>query len=114
MTKQDAIQKVETAFPSIFSKEDVINLINGIDEGNAQFDKDSLLSKIREAVEEATSNLDTDDVVDVDSVSFEIRHGNEITIESISINDREIANQIMELVEEVIDVYVDNYDVVDA
>jgi hypothetical protein len=106
MTKQEAINTINASFPSIWSKDDVLQLINKIDEGEGSIDKDKLLDKIREAVDNAVNGLSNDEIVDISSCEFEIRNGNEIEIDSIGINTNDIIDQVMSDVESAIDDYV--------
>jgi hypothetical protein len=106
MTKQEAINTINASFPSIWSKDDVLQLINKIDEGEGSIDKDKLLDKIREAVDNAVNGLSNDEIVDISSCEFEIRNGNEIEIDSIGINTSDIIDQVMSDVESAIDDYV--------
>jgi len=107
MTKQEAINTINASFPSIWSKDDVLQLINKIDEGTADFDKGKLLEKMREVVENAINNLSNDEIVDISSCEFEIRNGNEIEIDSIGINTDDIVNAVMDNVADAIDEFVE-------
>jgi hypothetical protein len=107
MTKQEAISKVEQSFPSIWSREDVLSLINQIDEGNGNFDKDKLLDKIRDAVDTAINGMSTDDIVDTSGCEFEIYNGNEIRIDSVEVNTSDIVDAVMRDVAEVIEELVE-------
>ena len=95
MTKQQAIEKVENSFPSIWSKDDVLSLLNQINEGTETFDTDKLVEKIKDAVENAINGMSNDDIVDISSCDFVIRNGNEIEIDSIGINTSDIVNDVM-------------------
>lgn len=106
MTKQQAIETINASFPSIWSKEDVLQLINKIDEGTAGFNKEELYDKIRGAVDDAINGLSNDEIVDVSSCEFEIKHGNEIYVESIGINTGDIIDQVMSDVESALDDYI--------
>lgn len=106
MTKQQAIETINASFPSIWSKEDVLQLINKIDEGTAGFNKEELYEKIRGAVDDAINSLSNDEIVDVSSCEFEIKHGNEIYVESIGINTGDIIDQVMSDVESALDDYI--------
>lgn len=107
MTKQQAIEKVENSFPSIWSREDVLSLLSKIDEGEGSFDKDKLLDRIKDAVDNAVNNMSNDEIVDISSCEFEIRSGNEIYIDSIGINTDDIIDNVMREVGEVIEQFVE-------
>jgi hypothetical protein len=115
---QGAITKVENAFPSIFTKDDVIVLLGELSDaienddevsnGGLIMDKEPLLDKIRKAVDSAINNMSNDEIVDTSSTDFNIRNGNEIEIESIGINTSEIIDEVMREVEEVLDEVYEN------
>ena len=112
MTKEEAINVINTSFPSIWSKEDVLQLINRIDVPEQEklegfVDKDKLLEKIKDAVENAINGMSNNEIVDISSCDFEIRNGNEIQIESVGINTSDITDNIMADVEGAVDEYID-------
>ena len=105
MTKQEAINTINASFPSIWSREDVLQLVNKIEGGS--FDSDKLLEKIRESVENAINNMSNDEIVDISSCEFDIRNGNEIEIESIGINTSDIVDAVMDKVADGIEDYIE-------
>ena len=107
MTKQEAINTINTSFPSIWSKDDVLQLINKIDEGTASFDTDNLIEKIRKAIENGIDGMSNDEIVDVSSCEFNIRNGNEIEIDSIGINTSDIVEAVMGDVVEAVEEYIE-------
>ena len=106
MTKQDAINTINASFPSIWSKDDVLQLINKIDEGTG-FDKDKLMDKIHDAIGNAISGMSNDDILDTSDCEFNIRNGNEIEIESISVNTSEIIDEVSKEIAEAIDEFIE-------
>ena len=108
MTKQQAIDTINASFPSIWSKDDVLQLINKIDEGDKGFiDREKILEKIRESVDNAIGGMSNDDIVDCSECEFNIRNGNEIELESVSVNTSEIVDEVMKEVEDAIDEYIE-------
>jgi hypothetical protein len=107
MTKQEAIQTINTSFPSIWSREDVLQLINKIDEGEGSIDKDKLLDKIKDAVETAINGMNNEDILDMSDCEFDIRNGNEIVLDSFGVNTSDIVDAVMNDVEEAIDEYIE-------
>ena len=105
MTKQEAINTINASFPSIWSREDVLQLVNKIEGGG--FDSDKLLEKIRESVENAINNMSNDEIVDISSCEFDIRNGNEIQIDSIGINTSDIVDAVMSDVVNAIEEYIE-------
>jgi hypothetical protein len=105
MTKQEALNTINASFPSIWSREDVLQLVNKIDGGG--FDTEKLLEKIRKAVENGIDGMSNDDIVDISSCEFDVRNGNEIHIDSVGINTSDIADEVMREVEEAVDEYIE-------
>ncbi len=115
---QGAISKVQNAFPSIFTKDDVIILLgelsdaiendDDVSNGGLIMDKEPLLEKIRRAVDSVINNMSNDDIVDTSSTDFSIRNGNEIEIESIGINTSDIIDEVVREIEEVLDEVYEN------
>lgn len=93
-TKEQVIESVKGSISSIFSKEDVIAIINSIKEEN-ELVKDNLTGFI---LDQLTNGRH--DVIDLDSAEFELRR-NEISLESVDLNER--------IVEEAIESGINNY-----
>lgn len=106
MTKSEVISNVNKSLSSIYSKDDVLKMLNELSDNNS-IDKEKLLDKIRDAVENAVDNLDKDDIIDEDSCSFEIKNNNEVTLENVDIETKKIISNIMIDVESAIDEFVD-------
>ena len=109
---EQSINEVKKSFPSIFSKDDVINLLVELSEtiekdddvsNCGTFDKEVLMEKIKEGVENALENMSSKDFVDLSSCEFTIRNGNEIEIDDVGINTSDIVDEVMREVEEELD-----------
>jgi hypothetical protein len=112
MTKEEAINTINTSFPSIWSREDVLQLINRIDVPEQEklegfINKEKMLEKIKDAVENAINGMSNDEIVDISSCEFEIRNGNEIEIDSIGINTSDIVDNVMSDVTDAVDEYIE-------
>ena len=111
----NARTKVLSAFPSIYTKDDVIKLIDELQtEVTKQPQTDiatleELKQNLLEALERAIDNLDSNSVVDYDSADFMIGYRNTIEIESIDVN----CNTLFEEITEVVDNEFKNYTEVD-
>ncbi len=85
MKKLDVIQSVQSSVSSIFSKEDVINLINSITE-----EKSRVVSvvDITRAIDRVVENFEMNakDVVDVDNIEFGIGYHKTIEIDNVDVN----------------------------
>ena len=116
---ESAIANVQTAFPSIFSKEDVVGILEGLhsnldSEEETQSTKatlftddqlSDLIEKVQEAIERKLSRMDTSDLVDTSSAEFEIAYSNTIELTSVEVNIDEITDEIKSVIEDQITEY---------
>jgi len=81
----------ENNFGSIYTKQDVLNLLNRIQEGPKEsLNLDRFVDTILECFEKELRQTDTDDFIDKDSANFDL-NGNEIYLESIDVNSNSIS-----------------------
>ena len=103
MKKELVVASVLNSVSSIFSKEDVINLINSIEEGSS---RKITVTDIGRAIDKVVDYLDRDqrDVFDFDNAEFELSYDNRIECVGVPINTdsiREILeNNFMDFGEE--------------
>ena len=83
ITKENVIIAVQNSVSSIFSKEDVINLINSIDGGGRVITTNDIERAIDKVISWADNN--ESDVVDFDSVEFELSYDNRIEVTNVPI-----------------------------
>ena len=85
MKKDLVLQSVQSSVSSIFSKEDVINLINSIDESSSRkITTHDILMAIDQVIDSFERN--TEEIVDYTSVEFNISYGNRLEVESVGLN----------------------------
>jgi hypothetical protein len=102
---QEAVALVETSFPSIFSKEDVLKLLNSIQaqptlpEGFAE----GLVDKIAAKVYSKIDRHSTVKLVDYDSAEFEIDYNNKLTLTNVDIDTDEICDAVNDAVQGAVD-----------
>ena len=105
VTKENAIASVQSSVSSIFSKEDVIFLINSIEDGRAgitQQQVDDCVYSIMNDLEHSKR-----DIIDYDEIEFDIDYNKTIQVNDVSVNfdyirevlDRELEG-LIELVQE--------------
>jgi hypothetical protein len=93
---QQAISAVESAYPSLFTKEDVVKLLNDIDlESSAapsasEFTVDDLV----EAVSEVISGFDTEDIVSYEDIELSIDHNHRIEIDNINVDLNDLHDEV--------------------
>jgi hypothetical protein len=106
MKKDLVLSSVQNSVSSIFSKEDVINLINSIEEGSSR--KITTLD-INRAIDKVVDYMDRDqrEIFDFDNAELELSYDNRIECVGVPINTdavREILeNNFMDFGEEVED-----------
>jgi len=100
---QNAIKEVESSFPSIYSKEDVVKLLTEInsrleeESGKVDLDKfkDRFLDLFNRKLHDARSN----DLVDFDTAEFDISHNNMLVLEHVDV----LCDKIAEIAEDAFD-----------
>lgn len=106
---QEAVASVQNAFPSIYTKDDVVKLLNSIEieapKGITKIDK-QIVKDLSEAImDELRSNVDNlgcSDVCDLSSAEFEL-YGNEIQLSSVDIDTEEITRNVVYGIADVIE-----------
>ena len=83
MKKELVLQSVQNSVSSIFSKEDVISLINSIEGGGRVITTNDIERAIDKVISWADNN--ESDVVDFDSVEFELSYNNRIEVTNVPI-----------------------------
>ena len=85
MKKELVLHQVKHSVSSIFSKEDVINLINSIEEGSS---RKITVTDIGRAIDKVVDYLDRDqrEVFDFDNAEFELSYDNRIECVGVPIN----------------------------
>lgn len=84
MKKELVLQSVQNSVSSIFSKEDVINLINSV-EGSSRV---ITTNDIGAAIDRLVDSLerDVEEIIDYTNVDFNISYDNRIEVESVGLN----------------------------
>ena len=89
MKISEAITKVENGFGSIYSKEDVLNLLNNLDlnGGNNGITEE----KIRDFSNSIKASImDNSSIVDTDNIELSIGYNNQIEIDDVPLNESEL------------------------
>ena len=88
MKKELVLQSVQNSVSSIFSKEDVINLINSIEGGGRVISVDDIQRAIDQTIYWIENNSDR--LIDEDSAEFELDYNNRVTLSNVNIDVEEI------------------------
>lgn len=96
-----AINLIENGVSSIFSKQDVLDLLRAIDasENSNSMDIRQLASEVADIVAHRADI----DILDEDSVEFSIEAGNEIVLEHADIDTDHLHDLIVEAIEYVVE-----------
>ena len=98
MNKKELINEITEHFPSVYTKEDVVKLINLLDDTHPKIDVEELKQQIRRKIE----RLSGDEVVDFDSIDLSLS-GREIYIDDISVNHDVIVDEVNDIIDEYFD-----------
>jgi len=99
MKKLEVIKQVQECVSSVFSKEDVIKLINKIEGGL----NEDLALEIKKQISTLIMNIDERKLIDFDSAEFEINYNNTIELSNVDID----LGCIKDTIEEVLMEYVE-------
>ena len=88
MKKEFVLQLVENSASSIFSREDVIKLINSVEGGGRVISVDDIQRAIDQTVYWIENNSDR--LIDEDSAEFELDYNNRITLSNVNLDVEEI------------------------
>ena len=94
MKKLEVIKQVQECVSSVFSKEDVIKLINKIEGGL----NEDLALEIKKQISTLIMNIDERKLLDLDSAEFELNYNNTIELSNVNID----LDLITDIVEEVL------------
>ena len=106
---EQAVVKVNECMSSVFTKEDVLNLLQSIEMKKENLvTKEMLVTFVTDYVENQVERLDAGDILDLSSAEFEL-NGNEITLENVDIDTRDLTRNILGEIDDAVDTFL-NYD----
>lgn len=110
MTKENVIAKVQDSLGSLFTKDDVINCINMVEEQKVEEVRPMMLTypnkfwldKIRNGILERIRNTDFNDSdnIEISETEFSIRYGNTIELDSFEVDGSSLRNYIENEIED--------------
>ena len=111
MKKQEVIAKVQDSLGSLFTKDDVVNCINLVEEPKVEqpkmetkvsYPSKEWLEKIKKGVMDAIRNVDFNDsdMYDMTEFEFDIRYGNTIEVESYEVDACSLKNYVETQIED--------------
>lgn len=107
MKKQEAIELVNKGIGSIYSKEDVLNLISQIEDTQAEapsFDGEAIVSRVMSEWDNSEhrifgdlrDTLSYDDIIKKDDCTFTLEYGNTIELEEVQFDMSAIESVVKE------------------
>jgi hypothetical protein len=104
MKKEQAIEQVQNSIGSVFTKDDVINIINqiSIESKSGQPSKqwlDKLMNGVLDIIQDADFT-NTEGDINIDEVQFSIKYGNQIEIDSFEVDASLLQSYIKSEIEE--------------
>ena len=109
---QEAVASVQNAFPSIYTKDDVVHLLRSLEieapeaKGGSlsQSQIEDLCRKIVAQVRENAEGLDTS-CIDKDSAEMSMGYSNTVELDSVEFDTSEVADQIVDGIGDVIETF---------
>jgi hypothetical protein len=98
------ITNVNECLSSVFTKEDVVNLLRNLEVSSNKLSKSELVDFVTSYVETQVEQLDARDILDLSSAEFEL-NGNEITLESVEVDTRDFTRNILGGIEESVETF---------
>ena len=110
---QQAVASVQNAFPSIYTKDDVVKLLESIEiespKSSSSISQDQIneLSRLIVAcVKENAENLDTD-AIDKDSAEMSMGYSNTVELDSVEFDTSVIAREVVCGIGDVIETFIE-------
>ena len=108
---QQAVASVQNAFPSIYTKDDVVKLLESIEiespKSSSKLSQDQINDLCRQIVaqvKENAENLDND-CIDRDSAEMSMGYSNTVELDSVEFDTSEVANQVVDGIGDVIETF---------
>lgn len=111
---QQAVASVQNAFPSIYTKDDVVKLLESIEidsSGKGTFTREQISVLVERLIEEVKSNVSRldSDCIDRGSAEFSLNY-NEVELDSVDFDTSEVSDNIVYGLVDVVDTFFDEYD----
>ncbi len=106
MTKENVIANVQASLGSLFTKDDVINCINMVQEQEQpkpQQDFQAFVRDVKDRVLEMIDEIDWHDgyKVEVDDIEYTIRNGNQIEVDCMKVDASAYHREVQDGIEEI-------------
>jgi hypothetical protein len=105
-TIEQVVELVKGNYSSVFSKEDVLNLIQSIEvKKEPVVTKESLVKFMTEYIENQVDQLDSGEVIDLYSAEFSL-NGNEIQLDDINLDKDQLNGELLGNVDDAVDTFL--------
>ena len=101
MNKNETIELLEKQLPGFYSVDQVIELIKGIEGAGEGFNIPALIEVIEEHINNQISSIESDNACDYSSAQFSLS-GNEVELDHVDIEHRNIASEAVHGLEDVL------------
>ena len=100
---QTAIDAINSNFPSVYSKEDVVKVLADLNEVLESEEKPAFdFQKIYDDFENRLDHQQFSDVVDLSSAEFSIDYQNRLTLDSVEIDSDSLTTEVCEVFRKVL------------
>jgi len=104
MTLENAIANVDKCISSVFTKQDVMDILQNL-ELKSNLTKSCLVEFITDYVEKQVNELDCQDIIDHRSVEFSLQ-GNEICLENVEVDSDDLSRNILGEIDDSVDTFL--------
>ena len=101
------ITNVNECMSSVFTKEDVVNLLRNLEVKSNKLSKSELVDFVKSYVETQVEQLDAGDILDLSSAEFGL-YGNEITLESVDIDNSDLRRNILSDIDDSVNYFLNH------
>jgi len=108
-TTEEVIYIVNNNYSSVFSKQDVLDLIQSIEvKKENPITKEMLVDFVTSYVETQVEQLDAGDILDLSSAEFEL-NGNEISLDGVDVDSDDLRRNLLGDIDDAVDTFL-NYE----
>jgi len=104
-TIEEVTALVNGSFSSVFTKQDVLDLIQSIEVKKENLiTKEMLVDFVSEYIETQVERLDAGDILDLSTAEFDL-NGCELSLESVDIDTRDLTRNILGEIDDAVDTF---------
>jgi len=103
---ESAIEKISTSFPSLYSKEDVIKVLQDLNremESEPEKGPGVNLEVLVKSFKSSFEDVDFEDFIEKDDVELSLSYDNKIEVERVPVDDYSLVERAVSILEEVVE-----------